>query len=68
MTSKPRSSIASRMEPCYQKNPGGPTSTIVTRRARALVIKFWMRWQCGPARLPDSLTCRSAGVATRNIW
>eukprot|EP00959_Pyramimonas_sp_CCMP1952_P223866 4681081-Pyramimonas_sp.AAC.1 len=43
MTGKPRASIASRMGPCFQNYPGGPTSTIIMRRARALVIKLWMR-------------------------
>eukprot|EP00959_Pyramimonas_sp_CCMP1952_P424592 8893166-Pyramimonas_sp.AAC.1 len=68
MTCKPRSSIASRIGPCFQKYHGGPTSTIVTRRARALAIKCWMRWQCGPVRLPGSRACQSAGVATHNSW
>eukprot|EP00959_Pyramimonas_sp_CCMP1952_P168927 3528816-Pyramimonas_sp.AAC.1 len=43
-TCKSRSSIASRLGTCLQKYPGGPASTIVMRRARALDIKFWMRW------------------------
>eukprot|EP00959_Pyramimonas_sp_CCMP1952_P423144 8863762-Pyramimonas_sp.AAC.1 len=58
--------MASRMGPCFQKSPGGPTSTMDMRRARALVIKLWMRWQCGPARFPGNLTCQSAGAAAHN--
>eukprot|EP00959_Pyramimonas_sp_CCMP1952_P327597 6858141-Pyramimonas_sp.AAC.1 len=42
-TCKSRSSLASRIGPCFQKSHGGPTSTRVIRRARALVIKSCMR-------------------------
>eukprot|EP00959_Pyramimonas_sp_CCMP1952_P294858 6166966-Pyramimonas_sp.AAC.1 len=68
MTRKLGSQITSRRGPCLQKYPGGPTSTVVMRRARALDIRFWKRWQCGPELLPGSLTYQSAGVATHNSW
>eukprot|EP00959_Pyramimonas_sp_CCMP1952_P023097 485688-Pyramimonas_sp.AAC.1 len=50
--------MASRMGPRVQKYPGGSTSTLLMRRARAWEIRLGMRWQRGRALLPGSIACQ----------